>query len=81
MILRVLSAKPSLTYREMNMNTGYTIKLTNDGYKVEFFRMNSYTFEVTIIEERGPFKTQEEARDAERAMRDENKKIAKGAYT
>jgi hypothetical protein len=47
------------------MNTGYTIKHDSAGYLVEFFRMNSQTLEVNLIETRGPFATKQEAKNAE----------------
>lgn len=53
------------------MNTGYTIKQTAEGYQVEFFRMNSSTLEIAIIETRGPFTTKQEAEREETQMREE----------
>lgn len=46
-------------------NTGYLIKGNEHGYIVEFFSMNSQTFEVNIIEMMGPYATKEEASQAE----------------
>lgn len=52
-------------------NTGYTTKITDSGYVVEYFSMNSQTFDVHIIETRGPFESRQEAEKAESAMRAE----------
>jgi hypothetical protein len=52
-------------------NTGYTIKTTDSGYLVEYFAMNSQTFDVQIIETRGPFESSKDAEKAESAMRAE----------
>lgn len=53
-------------------NTGYSIAIKNDGYHVEYFTMNSQTFEVSIIETRGPFDTYGKAEDAQQSMRTEH---------
>ena len=53
------------------MSTGYTIKATENGYAVELFSMNSQTFDVRIIETRGPFETREQAEKEESQMRSE----------
>jgi len=54
------------------MNTGYLVKPTERGYVVEYFAMNSQTFDVQIIETRGPFESRERAQNAERVMRAEH---------
>lgn len=41
------------------MSTGYTIKTTDSGYLLEYFSMNSQTFDVRIINTYGPFETRE----------------------
>jgi hypothetical protein len=52
-------------------NTGYTIKIADAGYMVEYFSMNSQTFDVQIIETRGPFEDRKAAEQAETEMRRE----------
>jgi hypothetical protein len=41
------------------MGTGYTIKTADNGYMLEYFSMNSQTFDVRIINTFGPFETRE----------------------
>lgn len=48
------------------MSTGYTIKTTDSGYLVEYFSMNSQTFDVRIHNTYGPFETREIAEAYER---------------
>lgn len=50
------------------MSTGYTIKLTDEGYVVERFSMNSQTFDVKVHETRGPFEDRKAAEQAELQM-------------
>lgn len=53
------------------MSHGYTIKITDAGYMVERFSMNSQTFDVKIHETRGPFADRQAAERAETAMEKE----------
>jgi hypothetical protein len=51
------------------MSTGYTIKVTDNGYLLEYFSMNSQTFDVTVHNTYGPFDTRELAEEAETHLR------------
>ena len=52
------------------MNDGYSVKVEEAGYVAEHFNMHWHSFDVTIIETRGPFETREAAEAAIRAMRE-----------
>ena len=57
------------------LNTGFSIKIRQDGYIVEYFRMNSCTLDSTVIDERGPFETRDEAEAQRRAWHQELRRV------